>query len=241
LDTLLRLNIRDERGDGRLNPALVERLLAELRSVGEAPIVTLESDTEAFCEGLDLSALAAGDVDPTAAIGRFADLLDTMEAAPRPIIALVNGPARGGGVGLAAAADFVLAAPHATFGLPEAIFGLIPAMVFPVLARRVGHARARWLALSAVTLTAREAWRLGLVDEVADDLETALRRHVHRLQRLDLRALGAVKSIAVAHVAAPADYRGYATARFQQLVASPETRERIRRFLAGETPWPEGE
>jgi len=203
--------------------------------------VTLESDTDAFCEGLDLGSLAAGDIDPAAALGLFTDLLDTIEATPRPIIALVNGPARGGGVGLAAAADLVLAAPHATFGLPEALFGLIPAMIFPVLARRVGHARARWLALSAVTLTAQEARHFGLVDELADDLEAALGRHAHRFQRMDPRALGAVKSIAAVHGATPAGYREHAAARFHQLVASPETRKRIQRFLAGETPWPEGE
>lgn len=240
LDRRLRLKIRDERGREGLTPVLVDRMLAELRSAGEAGIVTLESDGESFCDGMDLAALAAPDVDPAAALHRFADLLEALETTPRPVIALVHGAARGGGVGLAAAADVVIAAPEATFGLPEVLFGLIPAVVFPVLARRVGHARARRLALSASTLTAHEARAVGLVDEVADDLEVAFRVHARRFDRLDRRALAGVKSIAAAHASGAEGYRHEAFARFRELAASPETRDRIDRFLAGETPWPDG-
>lgn len=235
----LRLKIRDEQGRGRLDPALVERLRADLQSEKEALFVTLEGDSGAFCEGLDLSSLSGTDIESSAALASFADLLRAIEEAPRPVIAMVDGPALGGGVGLAAAADLVLASPHATFALPETLFGLIPAMVFPPLARRVGHTRARWLALSAARVSAREACRLGLVDEVADDLEGALGRHAHRLQRLDPRALAATKSIAVAYDSGPARYRDEAAARFQELLASPETRDRIDRYLSGDTPWPD--
>jgi polyketide biosynthesis enoyl-CoA hydratase PksH len=235
--TRLRLVIRDELGNGRLNTGLVERLLANLRLETEAVIVTLEGVGEAFCEGLDMELLADG-VDSTTALEQFADLLHAIEATPRPVIALVNGPAWGGGVGLAAAADLVLASPRATFGLPEVLFGLVPAMVFPVLVRRVGHARARWLALSAATLTAGEAHRLGLVDELTDDLEGALARHSRRLERLDPRAMAAVKSMAVAHASSRAGYREHAVGAFQHLAASAQTRERIDRFLNGQTPWP---
>jgi len=237
--TWLRLAIQDERGQQRLSPALVERLIAELEADSDASAVVLEGGGDAFCEGLDLSALAERDIEATAALGRFADLLDAIERTPRPVVALVDGAAMGGGVGLAAAADLVLAGPRATFGLPEALFGLIPAMVFPVLARRIGHARSRWLALSARTLTAEEAWRIGLVDEVADDLEAALDRHARRLERLDPRAMAAIKRIAALHASTIAAYRESAAALFHELLERPEARERIARFLEGRTPWPD--
>lgn len=235
--TRLRLVLRDEFGNGHLNTSLIERLLTDLSLETEAAIVTLEGTEEAFCEGLDLGLLADG-VDSVSALQRYADLLQAIETAPRPVIALVDGPACGGGVGVAAAADFVLASPKASFGLPEVLFGLIPAMVFPVLVRRVGQARARGLALSAATLTAQEAHRVGLVDELTDDLEGALARHTRHYERLDARAMAAVKAMAMAHRIGPADYQRHAADAFQHLAASLQTRERIDRFLNGQTPWP---
>jgi 3-carboxymethyl-3-hydroxy-acyl-[acp] dehydratase len=133
----------------------------------------------------------------------------------------------------------VIAGPHATFGLPECLFGLIPAMVFPVLARRIGHTRSRWLALSARTLTVEEAFRIGLVDEMAEDLEAALDRHTSRLERLDRQAMAATKRIAAQHASTDVAYQEWAASLFQQLLDRSETRERISRFLEGGTPWPD--
>lgn len=233
----LRLKIRDENGDARLNAALVERLLAELVADGDATLVTIESDGAAFCEGMDLGGLVAPMGAAAGTLDSFADLLGTIERTPRPVVALVNGPALGGGVGLVAAADVVLAGPHATFGLPEALFGLIPGIVLPVLARRIGPARARWLAVSTLSIPAAEAFRIGLVDEVSADLEAALARYTRRFERIDLRALAEIKAITAALQPTHPDYRQDVANRFQRLASSGQTRERVERFLAGDTPW----
>ncbi|HUF12445.1 MAG TPA: enoyl-CoA hydratase/isomerase family protein [Longimicrobiales bacterium] len=236
----LRLKIRDEQGRERLDAGLVARLLAELEAAGEATLVTLESEGQAFCEGMDLGALTALGADAAAALETYAMLLRAIERTPRPVVALVNGPAMGGGVGLLAAADIVIASPRATFALPEALFGIIPATVFPLVARRVGPARARWLALTGIAIPAEEAWRIGLVDELSDDPEAALARHARRWDRMDARALAEVKALSAAYNATPRDYHETAGLRFRQLLESPETRRRIDRFLSGKTPWPEG-
>ncbi len=235
----LRLTIRDERGCQRLTPVHVARLLAELEADSGALFVTLESDGDAFCEGMDLGELATADGDVTGTLDRFAALLHALGSTPRPVIAIVGGPAMGGGVGLAAAADIVLATPHATFGLSEALFGLVPAMVFPVIARRLGPARARWLALSATTISAADALRLGLVDELVDDLETALARYARRFERIAPSAVAEMKALSALHEAAPAEYHARATAGFARLLGSAGTSDRIERFLSGETPWPD--
>jgi polyketide biosynthesis enoyl-CoA hydratase PksH len=124
--------------------------------------------------------------------------------------------------------------------MPEALFGLIPAVILPVVARRVGPARARWLALSALTVSAAEAWRIGLVDEVSDDPEAALDRYARRFDRIDLRAVAEVKRLAAAHDATPQGYHERAALAFERLLVSAETRARVNRFLAGQTPWPDG-
>ncbi len=236
----LRLVLRNEAGGATLTGGLVARLHEALASAGNAALVTIEGpgDADSFCDGLDLAAAAAGPV--LGDVERFAALLAAIEAAPCPVVALVGGAARGGGVGIAAAADLVIASPRATFGLPEALLGLVPAAVFPVLARRVGLPRARLLAIGGAPLDAASARRLGLADEVADDLETALARHAARFARMDRRAVAAVKALAATHFAAPPGYADAAAARFADLVASPGTRARLARFAAGDAPWEEG-
>lgn len=203
----------------------------------ERGVLVLEGQGAAFCEG--------GALDPTAVAVpqplEFAALLRAIESAPVAVVALVDGPALGAGAGLAAAADVVLATPRARFGLPEAVMGLLPAMVFPVLARRMGVGRARRLALGAVPLSAAEAHVQGLVDEVVEDLPTAGARVCRRLARLDAQAVRALKELVATHFGTTEAYEAAAAQALCARLASPETRERLRRFEQGEAPWSDDE
>lgn len=110
----LRLIVRDDAGRPRLTPKLLDSLTHALQGEREASLVTIEGTAGSFCEGLDLDILVAQDeaIASTpgsyAALAQFAALLAAIEQAPRLVVALVDGPAQGGGVGLAAAADVVL-------------------------------------------------------------------------------------------------------------------------------------
>jgi len=236
----LRLILRDARGSPRLTPELIDRLARSLEAESEARLVLLEGGERAFCEGLDLEALSPG-LSSGELLARFAALLTALASAPRPVVALVDGPALGGGVGLAAVADLVLASPRATFALPETLMGLLPAVVFPFLVRRMGVSPARLLALGSAPLTPERAFQLGLVDEIVDDFGPALARHARRFVWVDGRALGMLKALVSSYFAAPAGYFDAAAARFSELLATEETQARLLRFAAGETPWPGGE
>ena len=216
-----------------LSWADIDRVAESLRAAEATRILVLEGADGTFCEG--------GALDDTeeARPRRFAALLAALERDPRPVVALVDGPALGAGAGLAAAADVVIATPRATFGLPETLLGLIPAMVFPALARRIGIPRARRLALGAEPLSADEAFRVGLVDEVGTDLEAALARHARRLARMDPHAVATFKALLADHFPMPPAYEEQAAARLRELLARPETRARIQRFLSGQAPWPD--
>jgi enoyl-CoA hydratase/carnithine racemase len=216
-----------------LSWADIDRVAESLRAEPAARLLVLEGGGGVFCEGG-----ALGDAEE-ARPRRFAALLSALERNPRPVLALVDGPALGAGAGLAAAADVVIATPRATFGLPETLLGLIPAMVFPSLARRIGISRARRLALGGEPLSADEAFRVGLVDEVSDDPETALARHARRLARMDPHAVATFKILLADHFPMPPAYEEQAAARLGELLARPETQARIRRFLSGHAPWPE--
>ena len=248
----MRVDLAGEPPRGFLSEALVERLLTIVEADIDASAIVIENRGETFCMGLDPSCLIAdADAPPAgerarAALERFDRLLQAVERAACPVIALVDGAAAGGGVALAAAADLVIATSRATFALPETLLGIVPALAFPVLARRIGAPRARWMAVSGVTIDASEAMRLGVIDMVVDDPEVALTRCLRRLTRLDARSIAAVKRLATLHAAGlhgagHGAYESAALRTFGQLVESPETQARLRRFAQGLAPWPEDE
>lgn len=222
-----------------LSAARVATLRERTRAEGPRVLV-LEGEGADFCAGLDLDDVDA-DEDAAAGVRELAAWLRELDRAPFVVVAVVRGRALGGGLGLAAVADVVLADESASFGLPEALVGLIPAVVFPYVARRVGVARARALALTARPLGAAEALRVGLVDELASDLDASLRRLRARLERADASALAAIKSlVSSCHEVDPAHERS-AFAHFDAQLARPTTKARLARFRDGSAPWETGE
>jgi enoyl-CoA hydratase/carnithine racemase len=243
----VRVDLAGEPPRGFLSAALVERLLSIVEGDIQARAVVVEGRDGTFCMGLDPNLLIAdGDATPAGerarvALQRFDRLLRAFECASCPVIAVVDGAAAGGGVALAAAADRVIATRRASFGLPETLLGIVPALAFPILARRIGTPRARWMSLSGVTIDAAEALRLGIIDVVADEPEAALARCLRRLARLDARSIAAVKRLATLHRTDREAYESVALQTFGQLLESPETQARLCRFAAGLAPWPEDE
>jgi len=241
----VRVDLSGEPPHGFLSVALLERLLSIVEGDIPACAVVVESQGETFCMGLDPSLLITADETAPAgprareALERFGRLLRAIEGAACPVIAVVDGPAVGGGVALAAAADAVIATRRATFALPETLLGIVPALAFPVLARRIGTPRARWMAVSGIAVDAADAVRFGLADILVDDAEAGLARYLRRLARLDARAIAAVKQLAAVHDAEPREYESAALDTFGRLVESADTQERLRRFAAGFAPWPE--
>lgn len=233
---VLRLNLHDGSGEHGITMNLILCLTQALESDDQSRLVVLEGAPGSFCSGYDL----AQAISPRAAramLERFAHLLELLTRTPRPVIALVDGAAMGGGVGLAAAADIVLATPRASFSLPETLMGLVPGVIFPYIARRLGVSRAKMLALGSRPLDAASALQFGLVDQVADDVETTLQQYAKRLSRTDSHATGALKALVADYYSPEVSYQREAIATFGRLAASESTQMRIERFLAGETPW----
>eukprot|EP01032_Pedospumella_encystans_P017792 gene17792-20268_t len=101
----------------------------------------------------------------------FGHLLQAITALPMPVLAVVEGAAMGGGLGLACCADIVLATEDARFALSETGLGLIPAQIAPFVQARVGHREALRLGLSGERVSGTLAQSLGLVDALAADSE----------------------------------------------------------------------
>jgi enoyl-CoA hydratase/carnithine racemase len=161
--------------------ALTRDLIAELRQAFDdlhlekrVRAVVLTGAGTAFCAGMDLEEMRETSQQPNPheqwredAVA-YQDLLEQMLRFPKPIIAAVNGPAVAGGAGLVLACDIVVAAGSAKFGLPEPLRGIVAGLVSPLLAFRVGGGQAARLLLTAATIDAQEAHRLGLFHELID-------------------------------------------------------------------------
>lgn len=148
-----------------------------------------------FSQGADFtSVFTPGGVPDPAYTEVFLRCMQSILRASRPVIACVEGKASGGGVGLVSACDLVIASEGATFVLPEVLVGMIPALITPFLLRRLSPAHVRALTLSARSIDAREAQRLGLVDEIAEQgLAQAVQRQLERVFRASPAALAESK------------------------------------------------
>lgn len=223
-----------DRGDERnaLTPEVVGQLhealdAAEADSACRAVVLTAAGD--AFCAGSHLKQLDAEGFQGLST--DFWKLLCRIAGGRLPTVALVEGWATGGGVGLAAACDVVIAAPHTTFQLTEVYFGMLPTIIMPWIARRVGEHRALRLAMLAGRLTAGDAERLGLVDVVDEAPEKALRGVLAALRRSDRDTIGDLKD---AHqVLFPVDNRyGLLAERvFGARIDDPKVSTRIRALV----------
>ena len=143
-------------------------------------IVLTGAGDEAFCAGADLGAdaFAFDYATPTSA---YADLLRTARTLDVPLVARVNGACMAGGMGLLAMCDLAIAAPRAIFGLPEAKVGVFPMQVLAVLQAQVPQRCLAQLCLTGDPIDAARAREIGLVNEVAEDLDGALERLLSRL------------------------------------------------------------
>lgn len=166
-----------------MTPEMQEELIAAMEdaAASNCQVVVFRGAGDAFCSGLDLTALQSMN-DKTAAdhradTQRIAKLFRTLYELPKPTIAAVHGAAIAGGTGLATICDFTLAVPSAKFGYTEARIGFVPALVSAFLALQIGDKRCRDLLLTGRLFDAVEAYRLGLVNEVVkpDALEERVR------------------------------------------------------------------
>jgi len=152
---------------------LIAALSGALEQAAQAPevrVLQLLAEGPSFSAGADLDWMQrmAGysqseNLDDARQLGRLMWLLNDF---PKPTIALVQGAALGGGVGLVACCDFALAAPEAFFALSEVKLGLIPAVISPYVMAAIGPRAAKSLFLSGARIDAAEAHRLGLVTAI---------------------------------------------------------------------------
>jgi enoyl-CoA hydratase/carnithine racemase len=211
---------------GPLSAETGRRLLGALRAAEAAPacrVAVLAAEGPVFCTGLDLS----GGDEPDDVVW---ELLTALAGSRLVTVAVVEGPAVGGGVGLAAACDFVFAGPEASFRLTELLLGLVPALIMPFVVARTGERRMLRMALLAEPHDAAAAREIGLADECEHPWE-AVRRLLVALRRMPRAdAVGELKTCRRRLNPPPADYPEHARRLLRQAVADPAVRARVARL-----------
>jgi len=136
-------------------------------------VVKITANGRFFCAGGDLSwfknATQFTDAENEADAKILARLLHTLNELPQPTLAVVQGSAFGGGLGLIACCDIAIAVDTATFSLSEVKLGLVPATIAPFIIRAIGMRQLRRYALTAELISATEAHRLGLLHSITEE------------------------------------------------------------------------
>jgi methylglutaconyl-CoA hydratase len=165
---------------------------------------------------------------------RLADLFDTINRFPCPVIGRINGTAMGGGCGLVSVCDIVVAAESARFAFSEVKLGIAPAVISPYVVRKIGETHARVLFVTGERFSAARAREIGLVHTVVplEELDASVENIVKELLASSPQAMRACKALAlnVGHMDHDAARR-YTAETIAALRVSEEGQEGLRAFL----------
>jgi methylglutaconyl-CoA hydratase len=199
-DSVLRIAMARPQRRNAFDAALIDELAAAFADVGDARAVVLSGDGPSFSAGADVewmrSSVDLSYEENVADALRLRAMLDAIDGCPAPVVARVQGHALGGGCGLAACCDIVVAEPGAVFAFSEVKLGIVPAVISPFALAKIGPSAARRWFVTGERFTAEVALRIGLVHEVADDLDAAVEAVLEELLSAAPQAARAAKELA---------------------------------------------
>src|SRR5512132_524968 len=233
---LLRVTMARPEQRNAFDAALIEELTAAFSQVGEdVRAVVLEGEGKSFSAGADVewmrNAIELSYEENVADARRLRMMLETIDSCPAPVLARVQGHALGGGCGLVACADIVVSAPDVKFAFSEVKLGIIPAVISPFALAKIGPSAARRYFVTGERFDAATALRIGLVHELAEDLDAAVERVVAELRTAGPEAARHAKKLVLERPDALATER-----RIAQRRTSDEGQEGLRAFLEKRYP-----
>jgi enoyl-CoA hydratase/carnithine racemase len=227
---LLRVTLARPERRNAFDAGLIRELADAFADVGDARAVVLAGDGPSFCAGADVewqrSSIDLTYEENVQDARRLYRMLESIFRCPAPVVARVQGFALGGGSGLTACADIAVAGEDAVFGFSEVRLGIIPAVISPCVRARIGPAAMRRYFLTGERFDAATALRIGLVDDVAPDLDAAIEGVVS-----DLLAGGPVSVREAKRLVLEPPDEDDAVARAAERRTNEEGQEGLRAFL----------
>jgi methylglutaconyl-CoA hydratase len=215
---------------------LIQELTRAFSDIGEEMrAVLLAGDGRSFSAGADVewmrSSVELSYEENVADARRLRMMLEAIDSCPVPVVTRVQGHALGGGCGLVACSDIVVAAPDAVFAFSEVKLGVIPAVISPFALSKIGPSAARRYFVTGEKFDAETALRIGLVHGVADDLDGALDAIVGELRSAGPEAARHAKKLVLERPDGLGTER-----RIAQRRTSEEGQEGLRAFLEKRQP-----
>jgi methylglutaconyl-CoA hydratase len=197
---LLRVALARPERRNAFDAALIDELAAAFADVGDARCVILSGDGPSFSAGADVewmrSSVDLSYEENVADALHLRTMLEAIDDCPAPVLARVQGHALGGGCGLVACSDVAIADPDTQFAFSEVKLGIVPAVISPFALAKIGQGAARRWFVTGERFPAEVALRIGLVHEVAEDLDSAVDRVVAELLSAGPEAARAAKQLA---------------------------------------------
>ena len=214
---------------------LIAELTEAFVNVGDVRAVVLSGDGPSFSAGADVEWMrSSADLTYEENIAdalRLRAMLDAIDGCPAPVVARVQGHALGGGCGLVACSDVVIAEPSAVFAFSEVKLGIVPAVISPFALAKIGPSAARRWFVTGERFAADVALRIGLVHELADELDPAVDAVLSELRSAGPEAARTAKALARAPRSAEETAQLIAAHR-----TSAEGQEGLRAFLEKRAP-----
>src|SRR6266540_2332509 len=231
---VLRVTLARPERRNAFDAALIAELTGAFADVGDARAVVLAGEGQSFSAGVDVewqrSSIELSVEENVEDAMRLYRMCETIDRCAAPVVARVQGHALGGGSGLVACADVAIAAPDAVFGFSEVKLGIIPAVISPFVLPKI-RAHARRYFLTGERFDAAAALRIGLVHELAEDLDAAVERAVGELLTSAPQAVREAKRLIRERPS------GDDTARIAaRLRSGEEGQEGLRAFLGRRVP-----
>ena len=227
---VLRITLARPDRRNAFDAAVIAELAEAFVDVGRARAVVLAGDGPSFSAGADVEWMrASADLsyeENVADANALRAMLEAIDGCPAPVVARIQGHALGGGAGLVATADIAIAAPDAVFAFSETKLGIIPAVISPFALGKIGPGAARRYFVTGERFDAETALRIGLVHEVAEDLDAAVERVVGELLSAGPHAARWAKRLVRERPDGPETARWIAERR-----TSEEGQEGLRAFL----------
>jgi len=232
---VLRVTLARPETRNAFDASLITELAEAFVDVGTSRAVVLAGDGPSFCAGADVEWMRAsaglGVEENVADANALRRMFEAIDGCPAPVVAVVQGHALGGGIGLVACSDVVLAEPRAVFAFSEVKLGIVPAVISPFALRKIGESAARRYFVTGERFDSAAALRIGLVHEVSDDLEVALERVLGELRTAGPRAARHAKRLVLERPDGAETARRIAERR-----TSEEGQEGLRAFLERRRP-----
>jgi methylglutaconyl-CoA hydratase len=233
---LLRVTMARPERRNAFDSGLIAELTEAFEAVGDdVRAVLLAGEGESFSAGADVdwmrSSIELSYEENVADARRLRKMLETIDSCPAPVVARVHGHALGGGCGLVACSDIVVAAPDTQFAFSEVKLGIIPAVISPYALAKIGPSAARRYFLTGERFDAATALRIGLVHEVTADLDAGVAAIVAELRSAGPEAARHAKKLVLERPDGLGTER-----RIAQRRTSDEGQEGLRAFLERRAP-----